>query len=136
MRITKAVKLHLKDDAGVAALVGERVYLRRAPQKAGFPRVVVSIASVQWVTRSQDDKGDAVKVRVQIDSLSKNEDQVDAVAEAVANAVDGYTGTMQGVVVRGFRQEDERDNYEQLDDASDEGAHRITQDYEVYCNEP
>lgn len=140
MRITKAVKLHLKAAAGVAAIVGTRVYLRRAPQAAAFPRVVVSIASSEWPTRSQGrrsaDTKHVIKARVQIDSWSKDEDEVDALAEAVSAALDDFIGTTQGVVVKRSLQDDERDNYNPLDDASDVGAHRITQDYGIHYEEP
>lgn len=140
MRITKAVKLHLKNDSGVSAIVGQRVYLRRAPQAAAYPRVTVSIASCSWPTRSNAPRSAGtildVKARLQVDSWSMDEDEVDTLSEMISDALDDFRGTMQGVVVKRALQDDERDNYDSLRDASDDGVHRITQDYEIIFQQP
>jgi Protein of unknown function (DUF3168) len=140
MRITKAVKLHLRADAGVAAIVGSKVHLRRAPQRSEYPHVIISIAGAEWPTRSQarrsEDVSHIIKTRVQIDCFSLDENQVDELAEAVAGSLDDFMGTTQGVVITRSLQDDERDNYSQLEDASDEGVHRITQMYAIWYDEP
>ncbi len=140
MKITKAVKLHLRANAGVTAIVDQKVHLRRAPQRASFPRVIVSVAGAEWPTRNQQRRSEntnhIIKARVQIDCLSKDEDEVDLLAETVAKSLDDFIGTTQGVVVLRSLQDDERDNYEPLLDASDEGAHRITQMYGIHYREP
>lgn len=143
MLITKAIKLHLLADEDVAAIVGARVFLRRAPQKASYPRIVVSMASAEWPTRSQADRADAtkhvVKARIQVDCYCKGataEDDVDTLAETVSESLDDFRGTTQGVVVSRSLQDDERDNYEPLQDGSDDGVHRITQDYGIHYRQP
>ena len=140
MKITTAVRDHLRADIGIRALVGQRVYKRRAPQRCGFPRIIVSVAAAQFPTRSQaqrsDDVSHHIEARVQVDSWSLDEEEVDRVSEAVAKSLDDFTGTTQGVSIKRSLQDDERDNYQPLQDGSDEGAHRITQDYNIVYLEP
>jgi hypothetical protein len=140
MVITKAVKLHLKADMGVTSIVDGRVHLRRAPQRSEFPHVIVSVAGAEWPTRSQESRNagttHVIKARVQVDCYSTDENQVDDLAESVAAAFDDFKGPMQGILVKRSLQDDERDNYETLLDASDVGVHRITQIYGVHYLEP
>lgn len=147
MVITKAIRDRLRADAGVLAiLVKPKVYMRRAPAQASFPYVLVSVASVSFPARSNAERSAGatliVEAKVQIDCFHSDkisvtaEEDVDRLAEAVADSLDDMKGTVQGVTVGRALQDDERDNYERLQDGSDNGIHRITQDYKVKFQQP
>lgn len=147
MVITKAIRDRLRVNAGVLDILTKpKVYKRRAAVQASFPYVIVSVASVEFPARSQARREDAsdqiVKAKIQIDCFTSEktsataEEDVDRLAEAVAVAMDDFSGTAGGVTVGRSRQIDERDNYERLQDGSDNGIHRITQDYDVWFKQP
>lgn len=140
MILTTAIRDHLRADATVLEILTlPKVYKRRAPARAGYPHVVVSIATTDFPTQSnapQTASQNKLKVKVQVDSFSTEEEQVDRLAEAVASAMRIDSETIQSVTILKCVPKDERDNYEYLRDASDEGVHRITQDYDVHYVQP
>jgi hypothetical protein len=69
-------------------------------------------------------------------SGSGAETAIDTLAETVSETLDDLSGTVQGVTVKRSLQDDERDNYEPMQDGSDNGIHRITQDYGIWYVEP
>lgn len=140
MVILEALRTLLRNTAGVTAIVGQRSYKRRAPQRAPKPYVTLALASVDFLTRSQKQReagqNHKITARVQVDCYSTDEDEIDTLSDAVARALDDYRGTTGGVTIYRSLQQDERDNYEPLADGSDVGVHRVTQDYKIEYLQP
>lgn len=61
--LLEAVVARLRADAALTAVVGQRIYGRRAPQNAAFPFVVITAAGTPWDTKNR--RGYDVALRVQ-----------------------------------------------------------------------
>jgi hypothetical protein len=84
-----AVVTILRADAGVAALVGARVY-SHAPEQETLPMVTVTMAAVEWCDKTAS--GWDVSVSIVAQSDSSGAKQALAIADACAKALHRYTG--------------------------------------------
>ncbi len=114
MVIEEALFAHLSADAGVAALVGNRIYPIEAPQEAVLPYVVYQRISGPRV-RSHSGPSHLAQPRFQITGAAATYPSLRAVMNAVRVALDGFRGTMgsgPGVDVGGAFVENELDSEE------------------------
>lgn len=93
----QALYAHLRADSGVQAAVGDRVYQRRVPPDAVKPLIVI------WPPASDTAVRDLAGVtwweqRIQITAMADTQPEVEAAAEAVVDAVEGFKGLMAGVL--------------------------------------
>lgn len=93
MVIEEALQAHLTDDADVAALVGTRVYPLRAEQGAARPYLVYQRISTPRV-RSHSGPSGLAYPRFQITAVADSYSAARSLANAVREALDGYSGDM------------------------------------------
>jgi hypothetical protein len=95
MRIEVALRSILLADAGVAAIVGTRIYRNKLPQNVTYPAIRYQLISTPWGEyRTVDGAAvDYAKPRFQIDCWATAADGELALADAVFAALEGYHGT-------------------------------------------
>ena len=97
MVIEEALYEHLKNNAGVSALVGNRIYPIEAPQEAALPYLVYQRISGPRV-RSHSGPSGLAHPRFQITGAAEAYPALRNVLNAVRVALDGFRGTMGGGV--------------------------------------
>ena len=94
----KAIYTILTEDAGVSAVVGNKVYPQIAAQGAAFPFVVYVLQD-----NSPSDTKSGVstldEVRYDIVAAAETYASLSSLTERIRLALDRYTGTVSGVVV-------------------------------------
>ena len=94
----KAIYTILTEDAGVSAIVGNKVYPQIAAQGAAFPFVVYVLQD-----NSPSDTKSGVstldEVRYDIVAAAETYATLSSLTERIRLALDRYTGTVSGVVV-------------------------------------
>jgi len=122
---------HLKANAGVAALVVDRVYHEGMPQNVVYPAVAYAKTSVE---RFQTLAGPSslVKARVNVDVWAKTSAEAIALADAVKDALDGVTGSLGGLSIQSCSYVSEADLSEFEGDRSDR---HLTIEFEIWLNE-
>lgn len=101
----------LTGDAGVAALVGARVYPATAPATASLPLCVYHTIS-RLAVRSVGSAVTVWQTRIQVTCYGSSYAQSKAVADAVRDALDLTTGTWDGTRILGARVDLEVDLYD------------------------
>lgn len=115
----------LKNDAGVAAIVGTRIYPDPAPQDAPRPLISYWRVSTQRI-QSHDGAISIARPRIQVNSVGDTYLSAKTLANAVRTALDGYRG--DGVHISFLDNDaDER----QLETS----RHLVRQDYLVWSND-
>jgi hypothetical protein len=128
----------LKGDPGVSAVVGTKVFPNEAPQGVTGPRLLYHVESLERRRGLAGRNGTAV-ASAQIAAGSKNASECAALAKAVRNLLDGFTGAMgspAGVIVLETAGGDENDGYDQDAAGSDRGTHWTVLDYQFLFREP
>jgi hypothetical protein len=120
------LKQFLAADAGIAALVGSRIYPARLPQAVTYP--ALSYEQVSGI-RVRDLLGPSGKVRrrVTVNSWALTNIQAFTVADAVRQALDGFDGWMGSTFVVSVILDNEIPLFEE--EAGTVGVHRVIQDY-------
>lgn len=83
----------LKDDAAVAAIIGEKIYPVKLPQGVALPAAVVSVVAVSPIL-SKDAVSDEDFVRVQVSSYATTYKQAHELDNAIRAALDNYDGSV------------------------------------------
>ena len=98
MAVEHAIRTLLVDDGGVAALVGSRVFPIQRPQGTALPAIVYQQISG---VRNHNLAGPIgyVESRFQIVAWSATLEGARSLSDAVREAVDGYDGTSESVVI-------------------------------------
>jgi hypothetical protein len=143
--IEKGLIPFLLADAGVAALVGTRVYPNKVPQDVTtWPRIILHRIST---TRPKSNQGRVgqVSARLQLECWGLTYLSAKTLAMAVLNArgpdgiagprLDGFKGRMGNVVVQSCFAEDEREDYFAPAFGDDVGAHRVMFDLVIWFEE-
>lgn len=128
--VNEALYELLTANAGVAALVGDRVYPVKMPQKAAFPAIVYA-KSGGARSHSNDGSSGFNRAVFALDCWAASLAQASAVANAVRLAVDGYRGTVLGVDFNGVFLVGEEEGWD-----DDRAMAYASLDLEVLHNEP
>ncbi len=92
MNISGELRAYLLADAGIAALVSQRVYSLRLPQKVTFPAVVLTpISGLRYETLNST--ATLARPRYQVDSWALTEDGATTLGGLCRRRLDGFTGT-------------------------------------------
>lgn len=125
--IRPALRAFLLADAGIAAVVGTRVYPIKIPQGIKLASIVYTRISGPGDYFMEGPSG-LVRHRLQLDSWAPTADAATALANLVKDRVDGYSGVMGtggiAVNVQGVFQTDLREDY---DDTA--ALHRCGRDF-------
>ena len=96
--IEEALVALLEADAGVSALVGNRIYPIVIPDGASLPAIAYQRISGPRA-ETMDGPSGLAWPRFQITSVAETVSEAIALANAVRHALDGYSGTVLGVVI-------------------------------------
>lgn len=97
--IGTVIKKVLTENAAVSALIGSAVYPVRVPQSKPFPAVTYQIISTT-PSRCKGGVSKSDKIRVQLNIFSEKYEQMEAVAAAVREVLDGLKDTVLGIEFR------------------------------------
>ena len=138
MSIQSALYEHLKDDSGISAIVGSKVYpLVAAP---GDPPYI----TFQLITRGHEhDMGAAsglARTRIQINCWQSTATLAETLADTVRDALDGFSGTMgttNTAAVKSCRLDSELEAYDPPADAdrAEAGVFSIKMDFLIWYTE-
>jgi len=129
MEAEEAVRTILTDDANVAAQISTRMYPARLPQGVTLPAIVYQRVSAMRLNDLSGPSGFA-RPRVQLDLWASTYSGVKTLARVVRQALDGYSGVVDGFGVADAIIDSELDLYEPgVDD------YRVVQDYFVWHDE-
>lgn len=93
MSVRKAIHQRLRDASAISALVSTRLYQDWAPASATLPYLVISIPSQGHVHHLKGASGLSMP-RLQVDCYADDPIDVETLAEAVRNNLDGVHGTV------------------------------------------
>ena len=113
--IEEALVALLETDAAVAALVDDRIYPIVAPAGVDLPAIVYQRISGPRAETMAGPSGLAWP-RFQFGCIGGSFSEAVSVADAVRQALDGYRGTVSGVVIRGILLLNEFSQYEADED--------------------
>jgi hypothetical protein len=133
--ITQALRTYLLTKTGITDLIGTggnaRIYKDKIPQKnTTWPVLTYRTVSTQQEHDLSGACGMA-RPRIQLDCWHETSVGAEALAEAVRNALDGYTGAMGSATVSVALLEDTQDFYRPNEDGSDNGVHQISLDFQI-----
>jgi hypothetical protein len=93
MSIEVGLRNMLINDAGVSALINQRIWAGLAPLNPTYPVVVFTVASTVDLYSAQGASGYRTK-RMQFDSYAPKYNDALAVSEAIRAALQSFTGTV------------------------------------------
>jgi len=128
-RIRQAVIAHLKGNAVVQAILGQRIYSLKLPDNlANWPAATIQRVST---VRHHSKLGPAgiVDSRMQISIFGPKFEAVTQAADAVRAALDGFRGDMNGVAVHAVRSDGEIDLYDP--NAGVDGTYHIALEFVI-----
>lgn len=107
---------------GVSSLVGSRCHYNKLPQKSEYPHVWFRVTS-DTEPRTMDGVGGMHDANLDLECAGLDEDDAQAVADAVKDRLDGYKGTIGNVSAKAIFLSDKDDDYEPFSNESNEGVH-------------
>ena len=123
------LRAFLLQQAGIATLVGARVYPDILPQAPTYPAItLLRIASTRTFVHAG--ASTLARVRFQIDCWGRTYSQAHDLGDTIRRSMNGYRGSFQGTEVPGAFLRAEHDLYE-----PDGDVHRLSQDWEVWQQE-
>lgn len=131
--ITGLVSL-LTGEATVSALVSNRVYVNKAPQRATLPYVILTQLTSEEFKSLDNTTSTLRMLTFDIDCKADRFVEAEAVANAVRVFLDDYSGAAGSYTIGAVLMNAEQHGYEAPDDASDVGLHVVTLDVDVMYN--
>jgi len=122
----------LTNQTTVTDIVGSQIWLFHLPSPAIYPAVTLHVISTTQ-GHNLDGRDSYVKSRIQVDSWSNSYAQATALADAIGDLIDGFTGVMGSTTFGAILSPDEdgAENhfYEQPADGGNFGLYHIASDY-------
>ncbi len=117
-----AIIAHLKADAGLAALIGDRIYSPLVSQRKNYPYLVLSSVSVGSSEGSLDSLDPVINEQWQFDAIAKTRQEASKIAWKVERIFrDFFTGEMGGFWIFSIRS----DGITDLSDLEVEGGQQL-----------
>lgn len=132
-----ALRAILTGDAGVAALVGARVYAITAPQDDPLPDVTYQRIAAEHTHLWAADAG-LVRAEVQVDCWGRTLAEASSVRDAVLAALNRYSGTADSTVIQEvlvMNEFDQHDTEGTPVGRTDTGIYRRTLEFAVWYEE-
>lgn len=126
--IEKAIRAILVADSTVKAIT-TRCYPAKIPQDPTYPLILFFKVTGKRDHHLQGPSGLA-HPRFQVEAWATTYDAAKALANAIREALDGYSGTQGTVVIGSILMESERDTYEEA-----VSCHRVIMDFFVWHSE-
>jgi hypothetical protein len=132
MSLKEAIHSVLTDDDAVTAIAGDRIRPGKADANDDLPYVVYRVTS-----RGQIDTAEGAsewfQPTVEVISYGDTRAAADSLAEAVADILNGYAGTVEGVEIAPAILEDEDEGED--DDADGDYVFYTSHTYRLLCRE-
>jgi len=112
----------LTGEATISAMVGSRVYITKAPQKAALPHIVITQMGSDELPALDATPGLRF-VDFDIDCRADRSVEAETLGNAVRVFLDDYTGTAGSQTIGAVIMNDESTDYEPPTDGSDRGVH-------------
>ena len=126
MTLGKYLRLLLTSDAGVAPLVGDRVYTEVLPQAGGVPALVFTEVSGDDDVALDGPTGTRSR-RVQVDAWAATREASSSLGLAAKAALAGHAGAAAGFALEGVFLLTERWDFD-----TESRLYRTSQDYEIW----
>lgn len=120
----------LVNTTAISNIVGARVYINKAPQKAALPYLILTQLGSEEYLSIDSTTSNLRGLVVDVDCKARTFPDVQTLAEAVKARLTDYSGAAGTYTVRAAIFNDETHDYEPSADGSDNGAHVITLDYD------
>lgn len=124
----------LTGEATISALVGSRVFIGKAPEKALLPHIVITQMGSEENTSIDGASGQLRTLTFDIDCRAKRSVEAETLGNAVRTFLDDYSGTAGAYTIGAVFVNDEVDDYEPPADGSDVGVHVVTLDLDIQYN--
>jgi hypothetical protein len=129
--ITHGLRSLLLADAGIAALVGQRVYVNQAAQTAALPYIVITQIDLDPMLALDGTYG-MQSAEIDVDCYGMNHVTAAAVAAAVKAKLNDYSGAAgDDDMIDAVLLLDENDGPLAPNDGTQTGRHLVTVEYEV-----
>lgn len=129
--IGKIIYYQLSNDANVASIVGNRIYMDMPPQDVAFPFIVYSInGTAPTNTKDYNTKSVLDSLTIQIDMYTRKVTDSANLSNYVRNRLDGYQGEFLGMTIKQTRFLDEVSG----DRDMEMGVYYRSQDYEFHLH--
>lgn len=124
----------LTGESSIRGIVGQRVYVGKAPQKGGsFPHIVITQQD-SGEYQTLDGSTGTRSVEFDIDCKAERSVEVDDLSDAVRRFIDDYTGPAGKQTVSAVIINSESMGYETPADGSDVGVHATLIDCTIFYN--
>jgi hypothetical protein len=124
----------LATDAGVALLLGSRIYPVLAPASASLPYVTWRRSAIEREQTLGTPAG-MPRVSVEYSIYGTTYEEARRVSDAMRLVLDGYGGSSDNTEVKQASLEDESDDFVQLAGADLPPVYQVTQRYDVWWSE-
>lgn len=124
----------LKNQSTINSLVGSRIYVVNAPQKATFPHVILTQMSSDENPSLDGASGQLRFLNFDIDCRAKTSLEASNLGTAVRTFIDDYSGAAGTQTIGAVIVNDESDSYEPPQDGSDVGVYVVTLDVDIHYN--
>ena len=124
----------LKNESTINSLVGSRIYVVNAPQKAMFPHVILTQMSSDENPSLDGASGQLRFLNFDIDCRAKTSLEASNLGTAVRTFIDDYSGAAGTQTIGAVIVNDESDSYEPPQDGSDVGVYVVTLDVDIHYN--
>ena len=131
MSLEKAMRSILINDTDVSALVSSRVYPQRRPTGTVLPAIVYQVVT-QEISQALEGQSGIRRSRMGIEVLDDTYGDTKTLRNAVEVALIGYTGTVEGEIIRSTRLESTVDIDEVSNPGSEFGTYRIVMDFIIW----
>lgn len=134
MSIDGAIYVTLAADSTTTNLVSTRIYKQRAPQSGSIPYVAFWIVT-QDIDQAFSGATGLYTSQIQIDCRSQSYSGAKAISNAVRDALEGLSGTVDNTVIQSLGVERLADIYEPPTTGEDEGIYNSSLELTVWHTE-
>jgi len=131
MSIKGGMVAHLKADAGVAAIVGTKVYPVPIPQGQSAPYLLYQRYDTDHIRDLSGPSG-LRRTSFQLDAYSESPAEAEALSESVRLSLDGWRGTWSGIRVTSVILEKITDAFINDPDGGEDVLYRVSIDIIVW----
>jgi hypothetical protein len=123
MTIDEAFFSLLSNDADVVAKVSNRIYPDKLPQNVEYPaiRIVLTSETHNPIAGGVDD---LPKAGIDVDVFAASRESANVVSELVRISLDGYNGTIDGLIIQAIMMNNRQHFYD-----DDEDAYQTSNDF-------
>lgn len=121
----------LANESTISALVGSRIYVDNAPQKAALPHIVITQMNTDEL-KSLDGSSETRRITFDIDCKADRSLDAYTLGNTVRTFIDDYTGTAGSQTIDGVLMNDESGSIEPPHDNSDKPRYVVTLDVDIF----